>query len=125
MTTCVTCDFDDWEDFDVPILTENDQKKMEDQQAIEKADILISKDLFDDTLNKTIDLEKRVTLVYNKKPQTKEKPLLSNYKKNIETQKKKALKLKNDLKMKKKFEEIFGENDIIDEYDDLSNKYLN
>jgi maltodextrin utilization protein YvdJ len=125
MTTCVTCDFDDWEDFDVPILTENDQKKMEDQQAIEKADILISKDLFDDKLNETIDLEKRVTLVYNKKPQNKKKPLLSNYKKNIETQKKKALKLKNDLKMKKKFEEIFGENDIIDEYDDLSNKYLN
>ena len=115
-------DWEDWEDFTVPILNEIDIKKINDQKAIEESDNKLTEDLFniseivaENTLT-LVDKSAKTPPQNNKIKITSKRKILNNVN-NRENQIKIAV-LNKEIKAKeKKMRDVFGDSDIIDEYD--------
>ena len=115
-------DWEDWEDFTVPILNEMDIKKINDQKAIEESDNKLTEDLFnisevvaENTLT-MVDKSAKTPPQNNKIKITSKRKILNNVN-NRENQIKIAV-LNKEIKAKeKKMRDVFGDSDIIDEYD--------
>jgi hypothetical protein len=119
-------DWEDWEnnDYTIPVLNEEQLKRLQERKLVEDSDNVITKDLFSNDDDEDLvyedlkKLEENKVIIVKQIKVEKEKPKnkINNQKINEEKQKELSKKNKEEKANKKKAKEIFGEAEYDDEY---------